>query len=341
MARSGHPVRLTGAAAGATEATDAAVEQAAGGATEQAAGAVGVDEPAGEPALGGWRPRLRLRRISRLLLGNPSAAAGTVLMAAWVLVALVGPWVAPYDPYRVSLTERFLPPGTAGHLLGTDHYGRDILSRLMVAAGLDLLIAVVAVAGAIGVGLPVGLVSGYFGGRLDNVLMRVMDVLLAFPNLVLAMALAAVLGPGLWNAIFALSLAGVAGYARIVRGLALSLREQPFVEAARASGAGDFYVMVRHILPHVLSPVIVRGTLGMGFTVLQAASLSFIGLGAQPPTAEWGAMINEGRNLLVNGVWWVSTFPGLAIMLAVLGCNLLGDGIRDLLDPRGATRAEL
>lgn len=283
----------------------------------------------------------RWGRVGRVLLGNPTAAAGTILVAVWVTSAVLGPWLAPFDPYRVSLADRFLPPGTPRHPLGTDHYGRDILSRLLVGAGLDLLTAVVAVAGAVGGGLPIGLAAGYFGGRLDNVLMRGMDVLLAFPNLVLAMALAAVLGPGLWNAIFALSLAGVAGYARIVRGLALSLREQPFVEAARAGGASDLYIMLRHILPHVISPVVVRGTLGMGFTVLQAAGLSFIGLGAAPPAAEWGAMINEGRNLLVNGVWWVSTFPGIAIMLAVLGCNLLGDGVRDVLDPRGTTRAEL
>ena len=191
---------------------------------------------------------------------------------------------------------------------------------------------------ASGIGAPLGILAGYLGGRFDDVVMRLMDIVIAFPGLVLAMALASVLGPGLEKAILALAVVGVAGYARIGRASTLSVREEVYVEAARALGASNVKILSRHVVPNVVSPVLVRATLGMGFTVLLAASLSFIGLGAQPPTPEWGAMINEGRNQLITGQWWVSSFPGLAIMSLVLGFNLLGDGIRDVLDPRGIVR---
>jgi peptide/nickel transport system permease protein len=191
---------------------------------------------------------------------------------------------------------------------------------------------------AAGIGTPLGVLAGYYGRLVDDLLTRGADILLAFPSLVLALALASALGPGLWKAILALAIVGIGGYLRLARASSLAVREEAYVEAARAVGASDVRILVGYMLPNVIAPIVVRATLGMGFTVLLAASLSFIGLGAQPPTPEWGAMINEGRNQLVTGLWWVSTFPGLAIMSLVLGFNLLGDGIRDILDPRGITR---
>jgi len=277
--------------------------------------------------------RLMARRFRR----NRLSLIGLAILLAWIAVALLAPAIAPFDPVEVRLDARMAPPG-AGHWLGTDFYGRDILSRILHGARYDLLIALFAVGVASGVGAPLGIVAGYVGGRLDDAIMRAMDVIIAFPGLVLAMALASVLGPGLERAILALAVVGVAGYARIARASTLSVREEVYVEAARALGASDLKILARHVFPNVVSPVVVRATLGMGFTVLLAASLSFIGLGAQPPTPEWGAMINEGRNQLITGRWWVSTFPGLAIMSLVLGFNLLGDGIRDVLDPRGIVR---
>jgi peptide/nickel transport system permease protein len=277
--------------------------------------------------------RLLARRFRR----NRLSLIGLAILLAWIAVALLAPALAPFDPVEVRLDARMAPPAS-GHWLGTDFYGRDILSRIVYGARYDLLIALFAVGVASGVGAPLGIMAGYLGGRLDDAIMRAMDVIIAFPGLVLAMALASVLGPGLEKAILALAVVGVAGYARIARASTLSVREEVYVEAARALGASDLKILARHVFPNVISPVVVRATLGMGFTVLLAASLSFIGLGAQPPTPEWGAMINEGRNQLITGRWWVSTFPGLAIMSLVLGFNLLGDGIRDVLDPRGIVR---
>lgn len=277
--------------------------------------------------------RLMARRFWR----NRLSLLGLVILVAWIVIALLASALAPHDPVEVRLDARMQPPGP-DRWLGTDFYGRDILSRILFGARYDLLIALFAVGVAAGVGAPLGILAGYLGGRFDHLVMRLMDIVIAFPGLVLAMALASVLGPGLEKAILALALVGVAGYARIGRASTLSVREEVYVEAARALGAVDVKIMARHIVPNVVSPVMVRATLGMGFTVLLAASLSFIGLGAQPPTPEWGAMINEGRNQLITGQWWVSTFPGLAIMSLVLGFNLLGDGIRDVLDPRGVVR---
>ncbi len=277
------------------------------------------------------------RLIARRFRRNRLSLIGLTILLAWIAIAILAPVIAPHDPIDVLLDARMQPPAS-GHWLGSDFYGRDILSRILFGARYDLLIALFAVGVAAGVGTPLGILAGYVGGRLDNAIMRVMDIIIAFPGLVLAMALASVLGPGLEKAILALAVVGVAGYARIGRASTLSVREEIYVEAARALGASDLTILARHVLPNVVSPVVVRATLGMGFTVLLAASLSFIGLGAQPPTPEWGAMINEGRNQLVTGKWWISTFPGLAIMSLVLGFNLLGDGIRDVLDPRGIVR---
>jgi len=277
--------------------------------------------------------QLAARRFRR----NGLSVAGLLILFGWTLLALSAPLVSPYDPVEGTLDARLQAPSSL-HLLGTDFFGRDILSRILHGARYDLLIAVVAVGVAAGVGTPLGMVAGYYGRLVDDVITRVADALLAFPSLVLALALTSVLGPGLWKAILALAIVGIAGYSRLARASTLTVREEAYIESARAAGASDLRILLGYVLPNIVSPIIVRATLGMGFTVLLAASLSFIGLGAQPPTPEWGAMINEGRNQLVTGMWWVSTFPGLAIMSLVLGFNLLGDGIRDILDPRGITR---
>ncbi len=277
--------------------------------------------------------QLLVRRFRR----NSLSLAGLVILAGWMVLALAAPLFTTYDPVDVSIEARLQAP-SRHHLLGTDFFGRDIWSRILYGARYDLLIALVAVGVAAGVGTPLGVLAGYYGRLVDDLLTRAADVLLAFPSLVLALALASALGPGLWKAILALAIVGIAGYLRLARASSLAVREEAYVEAARAVGASDVRILVSYVLPNIISPIVVRATLGMGFTVLLAASLSFIGLGAQPPTPEWGAMINEGRNQLVTGLWWVSTFPGLAIMSLVLGFNLLGDGIRDILDPRGITR---
>ena len=293
-----------------------------------------MSDVAAHPAVAiGNQWRMAARRLRR----NGLSLVGLVILLLWTVIGTAAPVVAPHDPVAVDVADRLQAPSHA-HLLGTDFYGRDVLSRIVYGARYDLAIAIVAVGVAAGVGTPFGVVAGYYGAHVDDAIMRVCDVLLAFPSLVLALALGAALGPGLWKAVLAVAITSIAGYARLARGSTLVGREETYVEAARAQGASDVRILGRYVLPNIISPVVVRSTIGMGFSVLLAASLSFVGLGAQPPTPEWGAMINEGRNQLVTGVWWVSTFPGLAIMSVVLGFNLLGDGIRDILDPRGATR---
>ena len=264
---------------------------------------------------------------------NSSLVLGGAIVLLMVLAAIFAPLLTPYDPIKLDIRARFQPP-SATHWFGTDQYGRDVFSRVLYGARYDLLIAVLAVALAAGVGTPLGMLAGYFRGWTDTVIMRVMDLLLAFPNILLAMTLAAVLGPSLNNAILAVAIVGIAGYARIAYSGTMAAANEVYVEAARALGARHHRLLWSAILPSILAPIVIRGTLGMGFTILLAAGLGFIGLGAQPPTPEWGAMINEGRNQVILGRWWTSVFPGLAIVLLVTGFNLLGDGLRDALDPR-------
>ncbi len=268
----------------------------------------------------------------RLLSHNPSAVAGFVTIAAMVLMALSAPYLAPYDPVKISLRERLSPP-TFGHLFGTDELGRDILTRVMYGARISLRIGVLVVLIAGGLGSVIGAISGYLGKTTDNIIMRVMDVILSFPPLVLAMAMAAALGPSLNNAIVAVAFVMIPKFARMVRGEALGVKEKQFIAAARASGAGSRWIIVNHIVPNCISSVIVLATLILGETILIAASLSFIGLGAQPPTPEWGAMISVGRKFLMDQ-WWYATFPGLFILTTVIGFNIFGDALRDILDPR-------
>lgn len=258
---------------------------------------------------------------------------GFGIVAAWLLLALLAPVVAGYGPNEPDMSVRLEPP-VAAHLFGTDQYGRDILTRVIFGARITMLIGVISVGISLVVGVPLGAIAGYVGGRTEQTIMRLMDMLLAFPALVLAMAIAVSMGRGLVSAMVAVGIVGIPDFARLMHGQAVSLREKDFVEAARALGAGNRRIILRHIVPNAMSPIVVRATLGLGFAVLTAATLSFLGLGVKPPDAEWGSMVSEGREFIVSGEWWLTTFPGLAIMSAVLGFNLMGDGLRDLLDPR-------
>jgi peptide/nickel transport system permease protein len=263
---------------------------------------------------------------------------GTLVIVASVVLAALAPALAPADPIRNDLLARLAPPmwmegGSARHPLGTDTLGRDVVSRLLYGARVSLLVgfAAVLVAGVVGVAL--GLVAGYYSGRLDDLLMRLGDVQLAFPVLVLAIAVLSVLGASLGNVIIVLGLTGWVTYARIARAETLSLRHREFVEGARALGARDAAILWRHILPNVLPPITVVATFSVARTIIAEASLSFLGLGIPPPAPSWGAMLDEGRNYLTTG-WWLALFPGVAILALVLGINLVGDWLRDVLDPR-------
>jgi len=268
------------------------------------------------------------RRLGR----QRGAMVGLVVLVALVLLALAAPWLSPRDPIRTAPREALRPPG-ATHVLGTDQFGRDVASRVLHGARISLAVGLISVSIALVLGTPVGLVSGYYGGRVDASIMRVIDVLLAFPGILLALAIVSVLTPGLGNVMIAVGLSAVPTYARLVRATVLAARENLYVEAARAIGSRDLTILGRYILPNVVAPLIVTATLGLGTAILSAAALSFLGLGSQPPQPDWGRMLSEGRDYL-REAWWIATFPGLGIMLTVLAMNLLGDGLRDVLDPR-------
>jgi peptide/nickel transport system permease protein len=268
---------------------------------------------------------LRLRRSSSALFGG-----GLVLV---MLVSAVGADIlAPSDPTGMQLSQRLLPP-SASAWLGTDEFGRDVLSRVLHGGRVSLLVGVMVVAISSAGGLVLGLSSGYLGGWLDFVLQRLMDILLAIPGLLLALSVSAMLGPGLINAMLAVGFSSIPVSTRLIRATALSIRQQPYIEAARVVGGSTLWIMVRHVLPNIAGPLVVLASLQVPAAILAAASLSFVGLGAQPPTPEWGAMLSVGRDFLQEH-WWIATFPGLAIMTSVLGFNLFGDGIRDALDTR-------
>ncbi len=267
-----------------------------------------------------------------LLVRHRGALVGLAILATLAVLAVAAPWLSARDPIRTAPREALQPPG-ARFVLGSDQFGRDVASRVLHGARVSLLVGVISVSIAVGLGAPIGLVSGYYGGRIDALIMRVMDVMLAFPGILLALAIVSVLSPGLGNVMIAVGLSAVAGYARLVRATVLSAREHLYVEAARALGGRDGAILVRDILPNVVAPLIVTATLGLGGAILSAAALSFLGLGSQPPQPEWGRMLSEGRDYL-REAWWISTFPGLGILLTVLAMNLVGDGLRDVLDPR-------
>lgn len=257
---------------------------------------------------------------------------GAVIVGIAVAAALLGPFIAPWDPYAQELALRLAGP-TSGHLLGLDELGRDILSRLLVGARISLLVGLAVVSVSSSVGILMGSIAGYYGGRIDLIISRVMDVLLAFPGILLAIALVAVLGPSLTNVILALSVIGWVGYARLVRAQVLRVRELEYVQAARALGARTPRILIRHVIPATMPTVIVQATLGMAGAIIAEASLSFLGLGVQPPTPSWGTMLDAGRSHLFDAPH-LTLFPGLAIALLVLGFNFLGDGLRDTIDPR-------
>lgn len=270
----------------------------------------------------------------RRLLSDRAATIGAAIILGLVLVAIFAPALAPYpgDVSEFHLTERLRPP-SAEHLLGTDRMGSDLLSRIIFGARITITIAVVAVGVAVAIGVPIGLLAGFYGGFVGGILMRSSDVFLAVPQIVLAIAIAQTLGPTVENVILALSLTYWPFWARLVYAETRMLKNQTFVEAATALGCSDLRVMILHILPNTASAIIVRTSIGMGVTILTAASLGFLGLGAPPPTPEWGRTISEAREYLPDA-WWYAAAPGLAIFLVVMGFNLLGDGLRDILDPK-------
>lgn len=278
-----------------------------------------------------------LRGIHRFLGGSWLAIAALLVLAGVVLLGILAPLVAPHDPNAQELGARLQAPLSPGHPLGTDLLGRDVLSRLIFGARVSLVVGFAAVALSGAAGVAVGLVSGYLGGWIDTLVMRVVDVWLAFPFLLLAVAIVAIIGPGLHNLVIALVVTGWVVYARLVRGEALSLREREFVLSARGLGASRLSVMVRHILPNVLAPVLVVATLELGVVIVTEASLSFLGLGADASQPSWGAMLADGRAYL-GPAWWMATLPGLAIFVLVLAVNVLGDALRDALDPRHERR---
>lgn len=268
------------------------------------------------------------RRFQRSRL----AVAGGLILLVMVLGALLAPWIAPQDPFEQAPVERLAPPG-GKYLLGADHLGRDILSRILHGGRNSLTVGLIAVGIGLTVGTALGLTSAFYGRLVDTVIMRCMDVLLAFPGILLALAVVAALGAGLVNCMIAVGIWSIPVFARIVRGSALAVRQQDYVLAATALGAGDLRIVARHLLPNAAAPLLVLSSLRMATAILTAAGLSFLGLGAQAPTPEWGAMLNDGRQYITEAPH-IATFPGLAIMLTVLSLNFLGDGLRDALDPR-------
>jgi peptide/nickel transport system permease protein len=282
-------------------------------------------------------PRLKPRSLWsdawRRLVAAQVARLGMAIIVLFALMCVLPPILSPYDPTIDSnLVERLKPPSLE-HPFGTDTQGRDVFNRILHAARVSLGVGLGAVSIAVIVGTLLGLISGYSGGWTDLAMMFLMDILLAFPGMLLAIALVAMSGPGLFNSLLAVSVVSIPVYARIARSTVLSIKEREYVAAARCLGAGDVRILFRHVFPNSLPPVIVQSTLGVAASILEIAALGFLGLGAQPPMPEWGSMLADGYKYLTSGSWWVLLFPGIAIMLTVFGFNLLGDGLRDALDP--------
>lgn len=275
----------------------------------------------------------QLTSLRRAAGYNLLATSGVLLVAVFLAFALFAPWIAPYDPAHIDLPGRLMGP-SAHHWFGTDELGRDILSRIIYGARISMLVGGSVVAASLTLGLIFGSVAGYYGGMIDRALnVVVMNAFLSFPGILLAIAFVAFLGPGIFNLILALSIGGWVGYARLVRAQVLAIREREFVEASRALGASDLRIIVRHILPNIVQPVIVQAAIGMAGAILAEATMSFLGLGVPPPAASWGSMLNDARSHLFDSPHLV-LFPAIAVMLAVLSFNFIGDGLRDYLDPR-------
>lgn len=288
-----------------------------------------------ETFMTGAKRRYRAFRNSRRFaqfVENRLNLVGLFFVSLVVLSAIFAPAIAPEGPNEQDLFNRLDSPSVE-HPMGTDQLGRDVLSRLLYGARISLRIAVVVVAITLVIGTAVGVAAGYAGGWVDEALMRLVDILLAFPGILLALVIAGILGPSLTNIMIALAVVGWTQYARIIRGSVLSVKEEEFVKSAQLMGVSRTRIVLRHIVPNVVTPVVVLATMDMAYVILGTAGLSFLGLGAQPPTPEWGTMLSQGRNH-IDTAWWIVNFPGLAIMITVLGFNLLGDGLRDVLDPR-------
>ncbi|AGK61238.1 ABC-type dipeptide/oligopeptide/nickel transport systems, permease component [Archaeoglobus sulfaticallidus PM70-1] len=278
---------------------------------------------------------MRRNEILRVLLKNKLSIVGLSIIIALILIAILAPVLAPYPEQAMgepNLKERLQPPSPE-HPLGTDDMGRDILSRVIYGARTSLMIGFSVVAIALLIGVPLGLIAGYVGRKIDLVIMRITDVFLAFPPLLLALLIATTLGRGMFNAILALALSWWPWYTRLMRGMVVSVKERPYVEAAKAMDIAEWKIMLRHVLPNSISPVIIQATMDIGSAILEAAGLSFLGLGVQPPTPDWGLMVSEGKNYFLN-YWWYPVFPGLAIFITVMAFNLLGDAVREAIDPR-------
>ncbi len=286
------------------------------------------------PLVGGGRvsSNTYLSSTRHLIISHPATSIGVLLCLIVVASALFAPWLAPFDPNDQNIIDRLQPPNGT-YLLGTDSFGRDVLSRILWGARISLLVAVTSITAAIAIGGTIGMISGYVGGRVDLLVMQTMDVLLSFPSLILGLIVVALLGPELINLVFAIALTAIAPFARIARAPVLSLKERAFVEAGRALGFSHTRILFVHVLPNIMSEVLVMGSLWMATAVRTEASLSFIGLGVKPPTATWGGMMREGFENILDAPW-LSVWPGIAILVLVLGLNMVGDGLRDATDPR-------
>ncbi|MBN1071239.1 ABC transporter permease [Clostridium botulinum] len=274
----------------------------------------------------------RFKKFFKLTIANRAALVGLIFILLIISVAILGKYIMPYDPYTGELSNSLQKPSTQ-HFFGTDEQGRDIFSRVIDGTKISLRVGIISVSIALSIGTIIGSICGYFGGKIDMFLMRVMDIILAFPSLLLAIAFMSALGKGIDKAVIAISIVTIPEYARIVRGFVLSVRESEYVQAAKAIGNNDFVIIFKHVLPNILSPIIVRATLGISTAILETSALGFLGLGVQPPLAECGTMLGSGRSYFYNAPH-IILFPGLAITLTVLAFNLFGDGLRDALDPK-------
>ncbi|EWG11521.1 nickel transporter permease [Cytobacillus firmus] len=270
--------------------------------------------------------------LAKALIRNKMSLVGGSIVFIYIILAVLAPLISPYDPYEIDLVNKLQPP-SADHIMGTDDKGRDIFSRILYGSQLSLAVGFVSVFIGALFGIVLGIISGYYGGWVDTIIMRFIDVLLAFPGLLLALAIVSALGPSLINVMIAVGVFSIPTFARIVRGSTLSVKKMEYVDAIRVLGASDLKIIFVHILPNIMSPIIVQGTLRLATSILSVAGLSFLGMGAQPPTPEWGAMLSDGRDFLFTAPH-IALFPGIAIALIVLGFNLFGDGLRDALDPR-------
>lgn len=273
-----------------------------------------------------------LYRLSR----NPGSIIGVIILLTLILMAISAPLITHFNPIAITPEDRLLPP-SAVHLMGTDNFGRDTFTRVVFGGRISLSVGIISVFVALLFGVPMGLISGYYGGKLDSVIMRVVDVMLAFPGILLALVIIAILGPSIFNVMIAVGISAIPTYARVTRSSVLKTKEEMFIYAAILMGCKTRRIILSHILPNILGPVVVISTLGIGGAIISGSALSFLGLGATAPTPEWGLLLSDGRNYLAQA-WWITTFPGMAIMITVLSINLIGDGLRDALDPKMINR---